>query len=190
MHNRRFVAEAKAGMTAQDIGQTIQTILAPVVIVTSCAILIGGMLAIYGATNDRMRALSRERLDLLRTAGGDLSMAIGNADPYAIERLDEIDRQLPQLLSRHKRVHDAILVEYCAILLLVACMFVIAVAYATRSNPIANAALVLFLVGIIIMLSGVGVMAREIWRSHVTVAYEVERVLMLGAEEHQGTVTN
>ena len=167
-------------MTAQEIGQAISTILAPVVIVTSCAILIGGMLTLYGAANDRMRALSRERLDLLRTAGGDLRSASGNVDVYAAERLDEIDRQLPQLLRRHKRIHDAILVEYCSILLLVACMFSIAVAYATRSSLIANVALVLFLAGIAMMLAGVGVMAREIWHSHTTVAYEVERVLTLG----------
>lgn len=167
-------------MTAQEIGQAIQTILAPVVIVTSCAILIGGMLTLYGATNDRMRALSRERLDLLRTSGGALSMTIAKPDEYTTERLIEIDRQLPQLLSRHKRIHDAILVEYCAILLLVACMFVIAVSVATHSSPVANAALGLFLAGIAVMLAGVGVMAREIWRSHITVAYEVERVLMLG----------
>lgn len=167
-------------MTAQQIGQAIQTILAPVVIVTSCAILIGGMLTLYGATNDRMRALVRERLELLRTTGGELTRAIDSADSYAMERLEEIDRQLPQLLGRHRRIHDAILVEYCAILLLVACMFVIAVAYATRSDAIATAALGLFLAGIAVMLAGVGVMAREIWHSHVTVAYEVERVLMLG----------
>lgn len=167
-------------MTAQQIGQAISTILAPVVIVTSCAILIGGMLTLYGAANDRMRALARERLDLLRTAGGDLGSAARTIDDYAAERLHQIDRQLPQLLRRHKRIHDAILVEYCAILLLVACMFAIAVAFATQSGLMANVALGLFLAAIAVMLAGVAIMAREIWHSHTTVAYEVERVLTIG----------
>ena len=179
---RRPKTRGKVGadMTAQQIGQAIQTILAPVLIVTSCAILTGGMLALYGATNDRMRALARERLDLLHTAGGEFAHAIAAADTYAVERLNEIDRQLPELLDRHKRIHDAILIEYCSILLLVACMFVIAVSYATRSSAVANVALILFLCGIAVMLAGVGVMAREIWLSHSTIAYEVERVLKLG----------
>jgi hypothetical protein len=37
---------------------------------TSCAILIGGMLSLYSSVNDRLSLMARERLDLLRMPDG------------------------------------------------------------------------------------------------------------------------
>ena len=43
--------------------------------VTSCAILIGGMLTHYAAINDRLRGMTRERLSLLRQPSGALELS-------------------------------------------------------------------------------------------------------------------
>jgi uncharacterized membrane protein YphA (DoxX/SURF4 family) len=53
-------------MNAEMPPRTIQLILAPVVMVTACAILLAGLLSRFAALNDRLRLLARERLDLLR----------------------------------------------------------------------------------------------------------------------------
>jgi hypothetical protein len=167
-------------VTAEVVAQTIQLILAPVVMVTSCAILLGAVMGHYAAINDRLRAMSRERLDLLHAAGGTGAGAAASPDAMAKERLREIDRQAPELLRRHRRVRDSLLAIYVAVLVFVVTMFVIALAAAAGSAPLASAALVLFLAGTAALLLGVALTALEIRMSDHSIRYEMERVLSLG----------
>src|SRR5690242_9554674 len=132
-------------MTAEMTTRIIQTIIAPVVMISTCAILTGGMLSHYGAISDRLRALARERLDLLRFPDGGFASAAQLPDAYARERLCEIDMQTPQLLRRHALVHNAILATYLAILCFIVSMFVIGAAALTSSPFAASVALYLFL---------------------------------------------
>ena len=81
-------------MSPEAIGRTIQLILAPVVMFSACSVFVGGVLNHYTSVGDRIRALTRERLELLRAGKSTLGL----------ERLDEIDTQLPELL--HKRHRD------------------------------------------------------------------------------------
>lgn len=167
-------------MTVEAIARTIQFILAPVVMVTSCAILVGGMLTQYAAINDRMRALTRERLELLRGPGGALSVSAMAGDDFKEERLREIDMQLPGLLRRHELIHHGALATYMAILLFVLSMFVIALAASSSSAALATTALVVFLLGTAALLLGVLLIGLEIRISNQAVRYEVERVIRLG----------
>lgn len=144
-------------------------IVAPAVMITACAILLGGLLGHYAAVNERLRSMARERLDLLR----DGRIRSGH---FEHERMAEIDAQLPMLLGRHKLIHDSILTVYCAILVLIISMLVIALAAATAIAWLATAALIVFLVGTILLMLGVGLTALEIRSSHRTVAYEVQRI--------------
>lgn len=80
-------------MAIQLVAQTIQVILALVVLITSIAIIIGGMLQQCSGTNDRLRALARERLQLLRTPEGAIARLDGaKLDEYTAERISEIDQ--------------------------------------------------------------------------------------------------
>jgi hypothetical protein len=99
-------------MTAQTVAQTIQLIIAPVVMVTSCAVLVNGILSRYLSVGDRLRLMTHERLDLLRRPDGTLDRPQAEADQYKAERLSEIDRQMPALLSRHELLHNATLMIY------------------------------------------------------------------------------
>lgn len=159
-------------MSAAAVASTIQLILAPAVMVTACAILLGGPLSHYAALNDRLRALSRERLDLLRQANA----ASAPADAFIPERFEEIDKQIPDLLHRHKLERNAVLSVYCAVLTFLITMFVIAVAAAADSAAIATFALVLFLIGTAILALGVLITAIEVRQSQRAVEYEVRRV--------------
>src|SRR4030088_1604626 len=49
-------------MSADEIAHIIQSVLAPVVMITACAITVGGLMTHYGAVNDRLRTLMHERL--------------------------------------------------------------------------------------------------------------------------------
>src|SRR5579883_2348490 len=102
-------------MDTATVARIIQTILPPVVMVTSCALVLNGLLQRYAAVNDRLRAMARERLDLVRAAGGELQASLSDADSYTRERLREIDHQIPDLLHRHSLIRDALLTVYLAI---------------------------------------------------------------------------
>lgn len=166
-------------MNIVTVARTIQLIVAPVVMVTSCALVLNGLLQRYGAINDRLRDMARERFDLLRTGGGDLA-SFTPKDPFVAERLQQIDTQMPLLLRRHKQIHDAVLTVYSAILVLVLCMFVIALAAILNAPWIALAALIIFLAGTSILLLGLLITMNEVRASHTAVEYEAQRVLYLG----------
>ncbi len=76
-------------MNAEMVTRIVQTIIAPVVMVNACAILLGGLLNQSAAVNDRLRGMTRERIEMLGTSGA------VTADRLLAERLDEIDTQLP-----------------------------------------------------------------------------------------------
>jgi hypothetical protein len=164
----------------------IQFILAPVVMISTCAILTGGMLSHYGAISARLRALARERLELLRQPDGSLGFAGQPADEYTRERLHEIDTQTPQLLRRHEFVQRGILATYLAILCFIASMFVIALSALTNSPFDASAALYLFLGSTAVLLVGIAQIARDIRLSQMSVRYEAKRVLTLGTPDVSG----
>src|SRR5689334_1681673 len=107
-------------MDVEMVARNIQLIIAPVVMISSCAILLTGLLGRYAAVNDRLRAMARERLEIWHSGARDA--------PFQVERLCEIDTQMPDLLRRHRLIHHAVLSVFCAILVFVSSMFIIAFA--------------------------------------------------------------
>ena len=161
-------------MSAETITRTIQLILAPVVMVSACAVFVGGLLSHYEAINARMRTMARERLEILRGSG--------NTDRFVDERLGELDVQLPQLLHRHALVHHGLLAAYTGILILVASMCAIAYSAVTASEWLVALILAMFVAGILSMLLSVVLIALEVRVSQRAVTFEVQRVLRLAAE--------
>lgn len=156
-------------------------ILAPVVMVSACAILQSGLLARYAAINDRLRAMAAERLALLRLAPG--------VDPFAAERFQEIAGQVPGLLHRHMLARNAVLAVYSAVFSFVLDMVLIAASVLVGSNLAAGAVLIVFLLSTIILLLGVSFAVVEVRSSQADVHYEVRRVMSLpvpGRDEPKG----
>lgn len=162
-------------MNAEMVTRIIQEIIAPVVMVTSCSILLGGLLSHYAAINDRLRAIARERFELLRAAPSPL-------DPLTGERLGEFKVQVPDLLHRHRLMEDAVLAVFTAIGVFVLDMFVIAVFAVAPVDWIGTGVLAVFLIGTAILLFGVAITAFEIRLSHRAVRFEAERGLELQVE--------
>ncbi len=160
-------------MDIETVTRTIQLILAPVVMVTACAIMLTGLLTRYAAINDRLRTMVHERLDLL---------AKGTTDGLTSERLTQLDAQIPLLLRHHKRAHDAVLVVYYAVAVYIADMFVIAILAVAGAVWASGMVLLLFLAATGLLFVGVLLTAMEIRTSHETLHYEVQRVAGLGRE--------
>jgi hypothetical protein len=165
-------------MNAEMVAWIIQLILAPALMVSACAITQGGLLGRYAAINDRLRAMGRERLDLLRNKGEDESGS-PTAISFTAERLQQIDHQIPDLLHRHKLTHDAVLALYCAILFFVGDMFTIALAVVTNLQEVGLAALAIFLVSTAVLMIGMYLAVIEIRTSHRSLHYEVQQIAHL-----------
>jgi hypothetical protein len=168
-------------MSVEAITRTIQLILAPVVLVSACAIFVGGLLSHYEAINGRMRSMARERLELLRSSTGE--------DRFSTERVSELDVQLPQLLRRHALVHHALLAAYSGILILVASMCAIAFSAVNAADWLVALVLVMFVAGILALLTSVVLIAFEVRTSQRAVTFEVQRVLRLHPEPVRVTRT-
>jgi hypothetical protein len=158
-------------MNAADVAKTIQLIIAPVVLITACAIIQGSILGRFMYVAQRMRALANERLELLHTGKME--------DAFTLERLQEIDRQIPLLTGRHRLLQKAVLLIYSAILVFLFTMFVIALSVASNAGGIAASALICFLVGNCFLLVGVIFAGQEIRMSHQAICYEVTRIASL-----------
>jgi hypothetical protein len=158
----------------------IQAMVAPVVLITTGAILSGALLAMYGSVNDRMRAMDRERLDILTGTAGTL-LSVAEVPPAGRERLTQLDTQLPMLLRRHRLLHNGVLLIYGAVAVLVLSVIAIGVAVTGRSAGAGTAALVLVLVGTVTLLGGLLFAARSIMISMNAIDYEVRRALSLGS---------
>jgi hypothetical protein len=171
-------------MTPDEIGRTIQLILAPVVMFSACSIFVGGVLSHYTSIGDRIRALTRERLELLRALRSQSSDLGG----LVAERLAEIDGQLPEILYRHRLVHHAVLAVYAAIGILVLTMVVIALTATLAATWVAALVFAIFLAGVLVMLVGVVLITVEIRLSRRSLAFEAERVARLSANVTPGGV--
>jgi hypothetical protein len=167
-------------MSVEAITRAIQFILAPVVMVSSCAILLTGILTVYNSLSERLRNFTHERLELLRGKDGGFDLDAIRDDAYKMERLREIDELLPGILRRHEQVHQSALAMYLGIMTFVLSMFSIAVAVITQVAAAATLAFVIFLLGTAAMFVSVVLMGLEIRTSNMAIRYEALRIKDLG----------
>jgi polyferredoxin len=161
-------------MNAETIAHTIMFILAPAVMLNATAVFFNGLLSDYGLLNERMRHLAHERLELLRAV----------QDALNLERLQEIDTELPEMLRRHKMLRNSILLISIAIALYVLTMLLIGLA-AFGALWVEMAALILFLFSTALMLVGILFKVVEVHSSHFAVEFEVERIRSLPRVQNQ-----
>jgi alanine-alpha-ketoisovalerate/valine-pyruvate aminotransferase len=158
-------------MNAADVAKTIQLIIAPVVLITACALIQNAILMRYAAVGQYMRSLALERLQLLRSNK--------TTDPFYLERFQEIDRQIPLLIQCHRLLQKNVLLIYGSISIFLMNMFAIALTVALGSDAASTFALMLFLLGTGVLLSSVFLTTLEIRMSHQAICYEVSRITML-----------
>jgi hypothetical protein len=169
-------------MAIDSIIRTISLILAPAVMISSCAIFLSGIITRYESVSARMRAMHLERLELLQGLRHTTSSGV-SSDGFSNHRIQEIENQLPHLLQRHKLLRNAVLAENASIALFVTSMFIIALASLTNSSLIATTALLIFLTGTGGLLVGVIITTLELSRSQREVTYEIQDGLKLKRDD-------
>ena len=156
-------------MSTEMIGRTIQLILGPVVMISACSVFVGGVLNHYTSVGDRIRALTRERLEVLGAGRSVLGL----------ERLEEIDGQLPELLQRHRLIHHALISIYTAIGILILTMCTIAVTASIAADWVGSLVYGVFVLSVLAMLIGVVLITMEISTSRRSLVFEADRVRRL-----------
>ena len=150
--------------------ETIQLILAPVVMITSCALLLNNIGGRYLALTNRLRSLARERLDLVSQS------ATGTADNLLVqERLGQIEFQIPPLLRHHRNLHNSVQSLYISVTLFLASMFALACAATAQLLWMELVALMIFLAGVAMMFFCMVRLALDFRNSHDLAQEEVRR---------------
>ncbi len=167
-------------MSIDTITHTISLILAPVVMISSCAIFLNGLFGHYQTIAARLRAMHRERLELLQTVGTSTTAEV--SVDIIVQRILEIDTQLPNMLRRHKLIRNAVVAIGVAISIFITSMFIIALATAANSPLAAVIAFLAFLIATGALLVGVITTTVELYRSHREVSYEIQHGMSLKKE--------
>jgi hypothetical protein len=157
----------------------ISAMVAPVVLLTVGGIISNGLLTVYSGINDRMRDMTRERLQIRRGPAGELLDADA-VPPVDQERLLEIGVQLPLMVQRHKLTRASLLVIFVALVVLGLSIVVIAIAVALDDQIAGRVALGLVLAGTTIMLLGLGVATTSLAKSADAITYAVDRTTRFG----------
>jgi hypothetical protein len=155
----------------EEVTKIINLIIAPVVMITTCAIVVNGLIVRYGSLGDRLRTVNQGLSDLQES---DLTHNRNKAP-----RLQELEFMLRDLLKHHHFVHDALVLIYISILVFMLDMLVIAIAVATNVSWLSQMALIVFLGGVAILFAGMVLIAYELRTSHYSIQLEVHRTCRL-----------
>lgn len=158
---------------------TISDMVAPVVLIITCASILGGLLAGHDSAKERLFAMSHERLDLLSGPKGEL-LDVASVPERDRERIAVIDAQLPIFLVRVQRIEKATALVYAAMALLVLGVIAIGLAGAADSDDLAWAALGLVLSGVAVLFVGIVGAVGLLIRAHAAASYEANRTRRLG----------
>jgi hypothetical protein len=156
----------------------ISAMVAPVVLLTVGGLVTNGLLTVYSDVNDRMRDMTRERIEIL-TGPGHEKLEPAGVPVMDRERLHEIGIQIPMMLRRHKLTRLSVLTIYCSIAVLGLSIVVIAIAVGLDDEVAGRVALGLVLAGTIILLLGIGIAGRSLAKSADAITYAVERTQSL-----------
>ncbi len=152
----------------------IQSILAPVVMITACALLLNSIGAQYTNFANQLRALALERVELLR------QLAKASTDLTFLEsKLEIIDRQLPLLLSHHHSLHNTMLLIYLSIIACLTSMSILGCSVVFRTVWVERAALLSFLIGVVTLFIGMLVLTRCFRGSHQLEQFIVHKTCQL-----------
>jgi hypothetical protein len=153
--------------------------VAPVVLITLATIFSNGLMTAVAQARERLFALNRERLDILRGPHGEV-LDEDSVPPIDRERLTQIRDQIPLVIRIARRLLSAILINWIAVGLLVLSVAAIAVAVTARSEAFAFTALVLVLAGVAGIFTGIAAAIATAARAVDSPIDEARRTGMLG----------
>ena len=163
-------------MNAANVVQTIQLVIAPSVMISSCFMCQNVTLGRFLRISDRLHSLVRERIDVLEK--------YSFSQDY-IDALQLIDKELIQLSDRYYSLQKAIICLYGAIIFFLFTMLAIGLSMQFHPTFFSYLAIVLFLLGTSTLLIAVFIAVSEVSISHRTVRAEVRWAMSLRPEPQE-----
>jgi hypothetical protein len=150
------------------IVDVIQLMLAPGIMISACGLLLLGMNNKYSLVVNRIRMLNEERRRLFSKAG--------NRDLIYDEslRLESISIQLRRLIFRVGLVKNAVLSYTVAVALFVLTSLMIGAQFVFGEEKINHLITILFLLGMVSVLTGVIFAAYETRKGYEIIQFEVK----------------
>ena len=173
MRRRLFLA------VAMMLTETLQPLLAPVVLISACGLLIMALNARVMTAKGRIRQLHNERLAIHeRTAEA------GHATPAQTLRFEGVGVQSSHLLCRLGMIRGALMCLVVCVVMMLACSLLIGLH--GLHDMFSHLAVGAFVLGILSMLIGTTIFLAELRVSLREVRYEHERLMMLTLPQKGG----
>lgn len=150
------------------IVEVIQLMLAPGIMISACGLLLLGMNNKYSLVVGRIRLLTEERRRLFMKAGE------RNLEYDESRRLESISVQLKRFVYRVWLVRNAVLSYTSAVAFFVLTSLFIGAQYIAGYNTFNYTITILFLLGMLSVLTGVMFAAVEIKRGFDIIQYEIK----------------
>ncbi|MFM7449171.1 MAG: DUF2721 domain-containing protein [Leptolyngbyaceae cyanobacterium] len=138
-------------MTVEQTTQLIQLILNAVLLTMACALMYSRVSVLHGAIGDRRQEISHQFTDLL-----------GATVDLRHERLTSLKKQMRYLQQRHRLTHYSLLAVNYALFFAVISTFTLALRSLINLEILIPLALALFVVGIVGLLAGVGLILIDL----------------------------
>ncbi|MDX2228802.1 MAG: DUF2721 domain-containing protein [Leptolyngbyaceae cyanobacterium bins.349] len=148
--------------------QAIQAILAPAVMVSACALFLLGLNARYVALITRIRLLNDERRELV----GQLQQPLDLSPPQR-DRLGSIEHQLMVLRRMTWHIRNSILCQVLAAILFVLTSCSLGIYFLTSILITEKVAIYFFMLGLLLLLSGVIFLGIDIFKSYRLIGLEL-----------------
>lgn len=155
-------------MNQISVVEIIQLMLAPGLMISACGLLILGMNNKYSLVVNRIRLLNEERRRVLNKA------AQSDFNLEENVRLASISKQLDHLTYRVKLVRNAVFSYTIAVALFVITSLFIGIQYFTDKGSLTFVVTILFLCGMISVLTGVIFAAIETMKGYQIIQLEVK----------------
>jgi hypothetical protein len=152
-----------------DVIQSIQSILAPAIMISSCGLLLLGLNNRYSSVINRIRLLNNERRKLLEVFLGDEQLNF-----HENARFNSVLKQIDELLKRCKYVRNAIISIVTAIGSFVFTSLLIAISFFSEIRIFQNLALTVFVIGMICVFIGVLYVGIEVAMAYRIALIEVK----------------
>ncbi|MGI0494575.1 DUF2721 domain-containing protein [Alkalinema pantanalense CENA528] len=164
-------------MNAANVVQTIQLVIAPSVMLSSCFLCQNVALGRFMRISDRLHSLVRERIDVLDK--------YDSSNLAYIDALHLIDQELIQLSDRYYALQKAIICLYGASIFFLFTMLTIGLSMEFYPMVFSYLAIMLFLLGTFTLLIAVFIAMSEVSVSHRAVRAEVRWAMSLRPESQE-----
>jgi len=150
------------------IVEMIQSMLAPGLMISACGLLLLGMNNKYSLVVNRIRLLNDEKRKVLNRFSSSDETTSDNV------RLESITRQLDKLVFRVKLVKNAVLSYTIAVALFIFTSILIGLRLLLLANSLSSTIMIIFLCGMILVLSGSFFAAYETVKGFEIINLEVD----------------